>query len=80
MTSYEKQPRAGMVYIDTGVGVAGPILCIGDAEYQARIAGPKPLGGSRTQHRFEVNIADLKRAIADYEERAGKLTKEGGNG
>lgn len=64
-------PAKGSIFLDFVSGKAGPCICLGNQDGGYRIAGPKPWGGGRTQHRFSVDIEELKKVIADYEVRHG---------
>ena len=49
-------------------GCEGPCLSIGNENGGRRIAGPKPWGGGRTIHSFEVSVEEIKEALKPYEE------------
>lgn len=66
MNTKDKKLRKGYVYVEVVAGVEGPSLYIGDDDTGERIAGPKPWGGGRTLHRFEVKVEDLEKAIHSY--------------
>ena len=66
--------KSGHVFIEVIAGREGPSLSIGDGETGYRLAGPKPWGGGRTVHQFQVSIDELRREIDAI--RALK-TKEG---
>lgn len=66
-----RPPAKGKMFLDVVSGCEGPCLCLGDHDGGHRIAGPKPWGGGSTQHRFTVDIAELKQVIAEYEARHG---------
>lgn len=46
-------------------GVEGPSLSIGDGETGTRIAGPKPWGGGKIIHSFDVDPVELVRLAAE---------------
>lgn len=54
------------VLIEVISGVEGPCLSIGDGSIGERVAGPKPWGGGRTIHSFQVKSADLRRLADAY--------------
>lgn len=60
---FSKPPKPGHVYIDVTRGVEGPCLCIGNHVGGKRVAGPKPWGGGKITHLFEVEISDILNAI-----------------
>jgi hypothetical protein len=55
--------KPGYVLIEVVAGPEGPCLCIGDGDAGYRLAGPKPWGGGRVVHRFEVRIDELTREV-----------------
>ncbi|MBW1249016.1 hypothetical protein I7860_20265 [Pseudomonas tolaasii] len=59
--------REGHVLVEVVSGVEGPSLSIGDFDTGERVAGPKPWGGGRTIHKFQVKAADLIRLANEYE-------------
>lgn len=55
--------KSGHVFIEVIAGCEGPSLSIGDGETGYRLAGPKPWGGGRTIHRFQVCVDELQREL-----------------
>lgn len=56
----------GCVLIEVVSGCEGHSLSIGDESSGTRIAGPKPWGGGRTIHSFEVDIERLLSVVKEY--------------
>lgn len=73
-----RAPKPGHVFIEVGTGVAGPHLSVGDHQTSFRLAGPKPWGGSRTIHQFQVDIAELRAQLDEFEARA-RRREDGGD-
>ncbi len=61
--------KLGHVLIEVISGVEGPSLYISDGSIGERVAGPKPWGGGRTIHSFQVKAADLRRLADAYEDQ-----------
>lgn len=59
--------KPGYVLVEVVAGVEGPSLSIGDHGSGERVAGPKPWGGGRTTHTFQVKASDLRRLADEYE-------------
>ena len=59
--------REGHVLVEVVSGAEGPSLSIGDFDTGYLVAGPKPWGGGRTIHKFQVKAADLIRLANEYE-------------
>jgi len=55
--------NSGHVFIEVIAGCEGPSLSIGDGETGYRLSGPKPWGGGRTTHQFQVRIDELQREL-----------------
>jgi len=55
--------KSGHVWIEVVAGREGPSLSIGDDSGGYRLAGPKPWGGGRTVHRFQVGIRELRNEL-----------------
>lgn len=68
-TDLTKPPAQGKMFIDVVSGREGPCLCLGDHDGGHRIAGPKPWGGGSTQHRFVIDIAEVRRELDAYADR-----------
>lgn len=64
---FTKPPDPGCVYIDVTKGVEGSCLCIGNHVGGRRVAGPKPWGGGRAFHQFQVKISDIMEAVKQVE-------------
>lgn len=64
---WNKPPRAGYVFVDVVSGVEGPCLTIGDHSSATRVAGPKPWGGGKTMHRFEIKASEIRDELDSYE-------------
>ncbi len=58
--------KPGHVLVEVVEGVEGPSLSIGDNDTGERVAGPKPWGGGRTSHCFQVSAKDLIRLAKEY--------------
>lgn len=58
--------KPGYVLVEVVQGVEGPSLSIGDNDTGERVAGPKPWGGGRTIHSFQVAAKDLVRLAKEY--------------
>ncbi|WP_063545451.1 hypothetical protein [Pseudomonas putida] len=58
--------KPGHVLVEVVQGVEGPSLSIGDNDTGERVAGPKPWGGGRTIHSFQVAAKDLVRLAKEY--------------
>lgn len=58
--------KPGHVLVEVVQGVEGPSLSIGDNDTGERVAGPKPWGGGRTIHCFQVAAKDLIRLAKEY--------------
>lgn len=58
--------KPGHVLVEVVEGVEGPSLSIGDNDTGERVAGPKPWGGGRTSHCFQVAAKDLIRLAKEY--------------
>ncbi len=58
--------KPGHVLVEVVEGVEGPSLSIGDNDTGERVAGPKPWGGGRTIHCFQVSANDLIRLAKEY--------------
>lgn len=67
--------KPGHVLIEVVSGPEGPCLCIGDGDTGFRLAGPKPWGGGRTIHRFQVRVDELRREL----EIIDRAAKSGGS-
>lgn len=59
--------KHGHVLIEVVGGVEGPSIYVGDYSTGERVAGPKPWGGGRTLHSFQVKAEDLRRLADQYE-------------
>lgn len=51
--------KPGHVFIEVVSGVEGPSLYVGNETGGHRLAGPKPWGGGRTIHQFQVKLTEL---------------------
>jgi hypothetical protein len=60
--------KKGTAIFEVVAGVEGPSLYVGDEGGGHRLAGPKPWGGGRTTHKFIVNIAELRKELANLDE------------
>ena len=55
------------IKIEVISGKFGPCLAIGTEGGVTRVAGPKTCGGGTTLHSFDVNIAELRSVLDEYE-------------
>jgi hypothetical protein len=73
--SNEGKPET--VRVEVLGGVEGPCLAIFKGISGERIAGPKPWGGGKTLHSWEVPVADILKALGlDSDEEAREAAQE----
>lgn len=61
--------KPGYVLVEVIAGAEGPSLYIGDGCIAERIAGPKPWGGGRSVHTFQVKAEDIHRVVDAYKDQ-----------
>ena len=54
------------VYINVIGGPEGPCVDVGNDSGGFRLAGPKPWGGGRVLHRFEVDLDELIEKAGEF--------------
>lgn len=72
--SKSQKLKPGHVFIEVVSGVEGPSLYVSNETGGHRLAGPKPWGGGRTIHQFQVSLAELMKEAPTYAKRAKETT------